>query len=232
MAGGTQRHLLEVLKFIDRDRPVPTGRLTPVRAAVFGAVLSAFGVALLATTTNLLTTALALLCLLWYLAIYTPLKRRTSLNTLAGTVPGALPPVMGVAAATGELGPTAWFLFALLVAWQLPHFLSIAWIHRHDYARAGMVMLPGVAGGAGSTARQVVVQTLLVLLVSLSATPLGLANRSYFVVALCAGLVFLTAAVRFALTRSDASARTLLRVSVLHLPAVLTAFAASRAVMQ
>lgn len=213
------------------DRPVPMGRLSPVRAAVFGAVLSAFGIALLATFTNLLTTGLALLCLVWYLAIYTPLKRRTSLNTLAGTVPGALPPVMGVAAATGALGLPAWFLFALLVAWQLPHFLSIAWIYRHDYAAAGLVMLPGIEGGAGSTARQVVVQTLLVLVVSLSATPLGLANRAYFAVALVAGLVFLAAALRFAFVRSDQAARMLLRVSVLHLPAVLTAFAASRAVM-
>jgi protoheme IX farnesyltransferase len=207
------------------DRPVPTGRLTPVRAAVFGAVLSCLGIALLATTTNVLTTGLALLCIVWYLVIYTPLKSRTSLNTLAGTIPGALPPLMGVAAATGEIGNTGWFLFALVVVWQLPHFLSIAWIYRHDYKRAGMVMLPGIEGGPASTARQVIVQTLLLVSISLAATPLGLAGRMYFVTALVAGIAFLAASVSFALQRSDPSARVLLRVSVLYLPAVLTAYA-------
>lgn len=207
------------------DRPVPTGRLSPVRAAVFGAVLSSLGCALLAGTTNLLTTGLALLCLFWYLLVYTPLKRRTSLNTLAGTIPGALPPLMGVAAATGAIGDVGWFLFALLVIWQLPHFLSIAWIYRNDYRDAGMVMLPGIEGGPVSTSRQVVLQTLTLVLVSLAATPLGLAGRAYFLTALVAGIVFLAAAVSFALQRSDRAARVLLRVSVLHLPAVLTAFA-------
>ena len=116
------------------------------------------GVATLALTSNLLTVALGLVCLAWYLAVYTPLKRRTSLNTLAGTIPGAIPPVMGIAAATGTIPAAGWFLFALLIAWQLPHFLSIAWIYRKEYDEAGFVMLARKDCGGVSTARQVVVQ--------------------------------------------------------------------------
>jgi heme o synthase len=213
------------------QRPVATGRMSAREAAWFGAALSVVGVLVLALTTNLLTVVLGLVCLGWYLAIYTPLKRRTSLNTLAGTIPGAIPPVMGVAAATGAITPGAWFLFALVVAWQLPHFLSIAWIYREQYRQAGFVMLPGVEGGHASTARQVMVHTLLVLVISLAATPLDLAGRAYFFAAAAAGVVLLGAAASFALERNDRAARVLLRVSVLHLPVVLTAFALDRIVL-
>ena len=210
------------------DRPLPAGRMDPWQAIAFGVAISAAGLALLAVAANALTMALGAICLAWYVGIYTPLKKRTSLNTLAGTVPGALPPVMGVAAATGTIAPEAAFLFALVTAWQLPHFLSIAWLYRAQYARAGYAMLPCVAGGETSTARQVVLQALLTITVSLAAVPLGLAGRGYFYAALAAGVVLMGASAAFALERSDRSARTLLRVSILHLPVVLVAFAMDR----
>jgi protoheme IX farnesyltransferase len=135
---------------------------------------------------------------------------------------------MGVAAASGHIGPEGLFLFSLMVAWQLPHFLSIAWLYRADYERAGYAMLPSSPGGEMQTARQVVVQSFLTLVVSLVATPFGLAGRTYLLVAFAAGLVLVAAGLAFALVRTDDSARRLLRVSILHLPIVLTAFALDR----
>lgn len=210
------------------DRPLPAGRIAPRDGLVIGIAMSAAGLVALALATNVLTVTLAAVCLLWYVGIYTPLKTRTSLNTIAGTVCGALPPVMGATAATGRISVEALFLFSLMVAWQLPHFLSIAWLYRDDYARAGYVMLPGEPGGEGQTARQVVVQSLLTVLVSLAAVPFGLAGRTYLFVALGAGLVLCGAGVAFALARTDDAARRLLRVSIIHLPVVLTAFALDR----
>lgn len=211
------------------DRPLPAGRLPAGDAAALGAVLAVAGIAALHLAANPLTAALGAACLVSYVLLYTPLKTRTTLNTLVGTVPGALPPVMGVAAFADALPPEAWFLFALLAAWQIPHFLSIAWIHREDYRRGGFAMLPAVEGGEAATPRQAVVHALLVLVVSLSAFPLRLAGPLYVAVALAAGIGFAAAAVVFARRRTDASARTLLRASLVHLPLVLVAFAWDRA---
>jgi protoheme IX farnesyltransferase len=210
------------------DRPLPAGRLSPRDGLVAGVAMSVAGLAALALATNALTVALAFVCLAWYVAVYTPLKTRTSLNTIAGTISGALPPVMGVAAATGRFTFEAWFLFSLMVAWQLPHFLSIAWLYRGDYERGGYVMLPSVPDGEAQTARQVVVQSLLTMFVSLAAVPFHLAGRTYLLVAFGAGIVLVGAGVAFALARTDDAARRLLRVSILHLPVVLTAFALDR----
>lgn len=210
------------------NRPLPSGRMQPREALVLALSMSVAGLAILAVATNALTVALGAICLVWYAAVYTPLKTRTSLNTIAGTISGALPPVMGVTAATGRIGTEALFLFSLMVAWQLPHFLSIAWLYRADYERAGYAMLPSSPNGESQTARQVVVQSALTLLVSLVATPFGLAGRTYFLVAFAAGIVLVTAGLAFALVRTDDSARRLLRVSILHLPVVLTAFALDR----
>jgi protoheme IX farnesyltransferase len=209
-------------------RPLPAGRMVPRDGLAIGVAMSVTGLATLALATNALTVALAALCLVWYVAVYTPLKTRTSLNTIAGTISGALPPVMGVAAATGRLGVEALFLFSLMVAWQLPHFLSIAWLYRGDYERAGYVMLPSIDGGEAQTARQVVVQSLLTVVVSVVAVPFRLAGTTYLLVAFGSGIVLLGAGVAFALVRTDDSARRLLRVSVLYLPVVLTAFALDR----
>jgi heme O synthase-like polyprenyltransferase len=136
---------------------------------------------------------------------------------------------MGVAAHADALPREAWFLFALLAAWQIPHFLSIAWIHREDYRRGGFAMLPAVEGGEAATPRQAVIHALLVLVVSLTAFPLRLAGPMYVAVALAAGLGFAAAAVWFAVRRTDGSARLLLRASIVHLPLVLLAFAWDRA---
>ncbi len=207
------------------DRPLPAGRVGVAEATLLGCALSLAGLVVLAVASTPLAAALAALTLFTYVAVYTPLKTRTSFNTLVGTVPGALPALMGAAAATGSLSAGAWFLFALVTAWQLPHFLSIAWLYRDDYARAGYVMLPAVTGNSAATARQIVVQGLLTTVVSIAAVPLGLAGRGYFVVALLAGGLLVGAGVVFLVRRTDAAARLALRASLVHLPAVLTAFA-------
>ncbi|MCE9636793.1 MAG: heme o synthase [Planctomycetes bacterium] len=211
------------------DRPLPAGRVPAVDALALGSILSVAGLFTLYQAANQLTAGLAAICLVTYVFLYTPLKTRTTLNTLVGTIPGALPPVMGVAAAVDALPREAWFLFALLVAWQLPHFLSIAWIYREDYRRGGFAMLPVVEGGEDATARQAVIHALLVLVVTMTASPIGLAGRTYTLVALVAGVGFAWTAVRFAQRRTDASARLLLRASLVHLPIVLLAFAWDRA---
>ncbi len=218
----------DVLMVRTRERPVPAGRVAPGEAAVFGGVLSVLGLALLAVASTPLATALAAATLVSYVLVYTPLKTRTSLNTLVGTLPGALPPLIGAAAASGQLSPAAWFLFALIAAWQLPHFLAIAWLYRDDYARAGYAMLPVVTDGSGATGRQVVVQSLLTLLVSMCAVPLGLAGTTYFVIAAAAGAGLVACGALFALRRRDADARLVLRASLVHLPLVLVAFALCR----
>lgn len=207
------------------SRPLPSGRVHPRDALALGVLLAATGLATLAFAANAAAAGVGAACLLSYVLLYTPLKTRTTLNTLVGAVPGALPPVIGVVAAAGAPTPAAWFLFALLAAWQLPHFLAIAWLHREDYRNAGFAMLPSTEGGEAATARQALVQALLVLVVSLVALPLGLAGTTYFFVALGAGLLFAAAAAAFALNRTDAAARRLLRASIVHLPVVFTAFA-------
>ncbi len=222
-----ERHL-DARMIRTRHRPLPTGRVSVAEATVFGLVLAASGLALLAAGANVLTAVLGLICVGTYVGIYTPLKTRTPLNTLVGTVPGALPPVMGVAAATGSLPPSAGFLFALLVVWQLPHFHAIAWLWRDDYERAGFAMLPVVTGGDGTTGRQALIQCVILLGVSLTALPLGLAGVAYSLTALVCGVGFLAAAVHFALRRTDAGASVLMRASILYLPLVLTAFALDR----
>lgn len=211
------------------DRPLPAGRISPRDALLLGVVLSVAGVAVLALAANPLTAALGSACVSTYVLLYTPLKTRTTLNTLVGTLPGALPPVMGAAAASGRISAEAVFLFALLAAWQLPHFLSIAWLHREDYRRAGFAMLPAVQGGEASTARQAFLQALLLLVVSLAAPMLGLTGRTYFYAALGLGLGFVAAAALFARKPDDVSARRLLRASLVHLPLVLAVFAWDRA---
>lgn len=207
------------------DRPVAAGRSTPREALFFGSLLGFTGLGVLWVVANPVAAVYGLLCFAWYVAVYTPLKRRTTLNTLAGTLPGALPPVIGAAAAAGEVSPAAWFLFSVVLIWQLPHFLAIAWLYREQYARAGFVMLAGGESGATSTARQVVVQTLLLVVVTLLGTPLGFAGRVYFAVAVVAGVGFLWAAVAFARSPDDLRARWLLRASLVYLPVVLAAFA-------
>ena len=192
------------------------------RAAVaFGLAIGCAGLFLLAWRVNWLTAILGLIAFLGYVVVYTPLKIRSSMATVVGAIPGAIPPMMGWTAVAGELQPGGWVLFGILFLWQLPHFLAIAWMCRDDYARAGFPMLPVIQPSGHSTARQMVLYSLALIPVSLAPTALGLAGSSYFAGALVFGLCYTALGVVFALKRSDSSARWVLLASVLYLPAVL-----------
>ena len=201
-----------------RLRPLPDGRLQPAESLVFATALSVFGLLILAAGVNTLTAAVALATLLTYALIYTPLKRRSSVSTVVGAIPGALPPVIGWAAARGELSQGAWVLFGIVFLWQLPHFLAIAWIYREDYARAGFPMLPVIEPDGRSTARQAVFYCSALLPVSLAPTLLGMTNAAYFAAALVLGLLFLGLTLKFARTRASADARRLFFGSIIYLP--------------
>jgi heme o synthase len=163
----------------------------------------------------------ALSTLILYVFVYTPLKPLTTLNTAIGAIPGALPPVIGWAAATGRLGAEAWALFLIVFLWQFPHFLAIAWIHREDYARGGHRMLPSVDPSGALTGRQAALHALALVPVGLMPTVVGLAGPYYFAGALLLGLFYLAASVLFWSDVSDRTARRLLRASILYLPAIL-----------
>ncbi len=203
-----------------RHRPLPAGRLTPGEALVFGLALSGSGIVLLATI-NALTPALGAAALASYVLLYTPLKRLTSLCTVVGAVPGAIPPMMGWVAARGTLGPGAWALFAVLFLWQLPHFLAIGWIYREDYARAGFPMLTVLDRDGRSTGRQMMLYSAALIPVTLVAGAAAAAGAGYLWSALALGLLFFGASSRFAWTRSVPAARALFLISVLYLPVLL-----------
>ena len=197
---------------------MPDGRLQPAEAIAFGVALVLGGLALLAAGVNLISAAVALATLLTYALIYTPLKQRTSFATVIGAIPGALPPVIGWAAARGSLSQGAWVLFAIVFLWQLPHFLAIAWMYREDYARAGFPMLPVIEPDGRSTARQAVFYCAALLPVSLGPTLLGMTNSVYFVSALVLGALFLALTLKFARTRTARDARRLFFGSIIYLP--------------
>ncbi len=202
-------------------RPLPSGRLKPSRVRAFGIALSLAGAVYLALVANLLTSLLAVIALLGYLYLYTPSKRKTPLSTLIGALAGAIPPLIGWAAARGRLDPAAWVLYAVLFLWQFPHFMAIAWMYRDDYSRAGYLILPvGV-----NRDRIVIVQSFIVSLtlipISLIPTITGNAGFVYCVGAIALGSIFLVSSARFAFQRSNATARQLLGASIIYLPAVL-----------
>jgi heme o synthase len=210
------------------NRPVPAGRLRANEALLFGAGLAAAGILWLALAANALAALLAALTVTSYVFVYTPLKRVTYLCTLAGAVPGALPPAGGWAAARGEAGAEAWALFAILFFWQLPHFLAIAWMYREEYEKAGFVMLPpGDADGA-ATARQMVRTSLALLIVSLAPAALGVAGGAYLLGAVALGGALLAFATVAALRRTHAAARNLLLASVAYLPLLLVLMMADK----
>jgi protoheme IX farnesyltransferase len=202
------------------DRPIPSGRITPRRALAFAVALSFAGFADLWMGVNPLAALLGLFTLLSYLFLYTPLKSRSWLSTTIGAFPGAMPPMIGFAAAHGSLTSEAWVLFAILFLWQFPHFYSIAWMYREDYARAGIRMLPVVEPDGRSTARQIVLYGLALIPVSLAPSALGMSGRIYLVGALLLGLYFLYSGVRVALDRTILRARNVLMVSVFYLPLI------------
>jgi protoheme IX farnesyltransferase len=201
-----------------RMRPMADGRLSPREALVFASVLTGAGLGVLAVGANLLSALVALLTLASYAIVYTPLKKRTSFSTVVGAIPGALPPVIGWAAAEGELSRGAWVLFGIVFLWQLPHFLAIAWMYREDYARAGFPMLAVIEPDGRSTARQAVIYAAALLPLSLAPTLVGMAGSTYFLGALTLTLFFVGLAVRFGLTRTAADARRLFFGSIIYLP--------------
>ena len=204
-----------------RSRPLPAGRLDLLPAASFGIALSFLGALLLFAAVNPLTAALGVLTLALYVAVYTPLKRLTSLCTIVGAVPGALPPVMGWTAARDSLSAEAWILFAILFFWQMPHFLAIAAAYRDDYARGGHVVLPVIDDDGSSTARQILLYCAALLPVSLLPTIVRLSGALYFWGALALGLAFLGFGLAAAADRTIPAARRLLRFSVVYLPVLL-----------
>jgi protoheme IX farnesyltransferase len=203
-----------------RSRPLPSGRLLPHEAATFGLVVSAAGLLLLAAA-GWLTLLLGALALASYVLAYTPLKRVSSLCTVVGAIPGAIPPMMGWAAARGGLDAGAWALFAVLFLWQLPHFLAIGWMYREDYARGGFPMLPVTDPDGRSTGRQMVLYSAALLPVTLVAGSLASAGPLYLAGAVALGGAFLGFSVRFARAKSIAAARWLFLVSILYLPGLL-----------
>jgi protoheme IX farnesyltransferase len=210
-------------------RPIPSGRMSPGRGLGVGVVLAVAGVAFLGALVNGLTALLALATVLLYVAVYTPLKRITPLNTIVGAVPGAIPPVMGWTAVSGTLGFPAVVLFAILFLWQLPHFLAIAWIFRDDYRRGGFPMLPVVDQDGESTGRQVALYCAALVPVSLVPTFLGLTGPIYFFGALVLGLAFLASGLAMAMHRRGQEARRVLLASVTYLPLLLALLVVDRA---
>lgn len=204
-----------------RNRPLPAGRIDLRPAVAFGIGLSLLGTIELHLGTNPLTAVIGLATLGLYVAAYTPLKRLTSLCTIVGAVPGALPPVMGWTAASGSLSTEAWVLFAILFFWQMPHFLAIAAAFRDDYARGGHVVLPVIDPTGDRTARQSVLYAAALLPVSLLPSIVRMTGESYFWGALLLGIVFLGAALATVRDHSVAAERRLLRWSVAYLPLLL-----------
>ncbi len=210
------------------DRPIPSGRMSPDRALAIGVLLSVVGLLQLTFWVNPLTAFLGAVTLVGYLFVYTPMKRRTSLATVVGAIPGAIPPVMGWAALRGRIDAEAGALFGILFLWQLPHFLAIAWAYREDYKRGGLPMLPVVDPQGRATARQMILYCSVLLPVSLLPTVLGMNGLLYFFCAIPLGFVYLAYSLVFQRLRTDRAAIRLMLASVVYLPALLTAMMLDR----
>jgi len=205
------------------SRPLPGGRMHPEDALWTGLLLSLAGVAILFLLVNTIAALLTLATLGSYLAVYTPLKRITSLNTVVGAVPGALPPLIGWVAATGDLSLPGWILFAILFLWQMPHFLAISWIYRDEYRDAGFQMLSRNDSDGSASGRQSVIYSLALLVASLLPAVLRIASPWYMIPAFLLGVGFATCAARFAFRRNRSTARLLFFASILYLPLLLGA---------
>lgn len=212
---------VDALMLRTRHRAIPAGRVSPENALVYGAVLGMGGVLYIALALNLTAAALAAATLATYVFVYTPLKRRTSLNTLVGAIPGALPPVGGWAAATGSLPREAWLLFLIVFLWQVPHFLALAWILRDDYERAGLRMLTVDDPSGRITGRHIALGSLALVPVSLAPTLFGLTGSLYFIGALVLGLLFAAVAIWMSRVPDSTKAKWLFVASIIYLPALL-----------
>jgi protoheme IX farnesyltransferase len=209
-------------------RPLPDGRLGTREATIFAAAISVAGVLQLWLGANGLAALIAVATIASYALIYTPLKRVTSFATVIGAVPGALPPVIGWAAARGDLALEAWVLFAIVFFWQMPHVLAVSWLYREDYARGGIRVLPVEEPEGRSTSMQVVNYAAALIPVSLLPTVVGLAGRAYFVGAIVLGVFSLALAVRFAQQRTPERARQLFYASLVYLPVLWVLMLANR----
>jgi len=203
------------------SRPLPSGQLIPREAFLFGIVLIAVGTLYLALATNAFATLLGILTSIAYLCAYTPLKRKTTLATMIGAFPGAVPPLIGWVAARGTLGMNGWILFAMLFLWQFPHFDAIAWVYREDYARAGIQMLPVVDREGRRTFREILLTAALLVPVSLLPALTGLAGAHYFFGALVLGILLVEVCLWAAASKTNIRAKWLMHATVLHLPVLL-----------
>jgi protoheme IX farnesyltransferase len=210
------------------SRPIPSGLVTPLKAFLFGLALIVLGEVELALGVNGLTAWIGFATVGSYLLLYTPMKQRTWLSTTVGAFPGAMPPLIGFAAARGALTLEAWVLFAIIFLWQFPHFYSIAWMYKDDYARAGIRMLPVVEPDGVSTSRHILAFALLLLPVSLLPGFLNMTGHWYLAAALLLGAFFLRSAVRVARNRTLPNARLVLKASVIYLPLLYVALVLDR----
>ena len=201
-----------------RTRPLPRGRLSTTESTGFGVLLSVLGLGELTLGVNVVAAAVALVTLASYVLVYTPLKTRTWHSTLVGAFPGALPPVIGWAAATGDIGWGAVSLFAMVFLWQMPHFFAIAWMHREDYASAGLPLLPVIEPDGRSTGRQAWLYAVALVVASETPAYVGLAGMPYLVVAAVLGVAIIGLSVDFARTLTHQSARRLFLASITYLP--------------
>ena len=204
-----------------RLRPLPDGRITPRSALLFSVGISVAGTLYLGLTVNWLTATLGALTLTSYIFIYTPLKRISTLCTIVGAVPGAIPPLMGWTAATGSLGVGGWILFGILFFWQLPHFMAISWIYREDYGRAGFEMVSVRDADGTSTARQAILYSLALIAVSVAPLFAKMNGLTYLAGAVISGLVLLAASIAFFFDRSNRTAKRLFMASNVYLVVVM-----------
>lgn len=211
-----------------RTRPIPAGRMSARDAVMLGAFFSVAGVGYLAIACNALSALLAAATIAVYICAYTPLKRVSTVNTLVGGIPGALPPLIGWAAARGSLHTPAWSLFAILFCWQMPHFFAIAWMYREDYARAGFRMLSGSDRDGARSGRQSIVFTMLLIVASSLPALIGLSSLAFLPLEIGAGLLFLALAFRFYQKRQVADARRLFFASIIYLPILLGLLVATK----
>ena len=227
VAGGTAA----LNQYVERDmdavmrrtasRPLPTGQLQPRQVLAFGIGSIVIGGFWLALEVNLIAAAVALATTLLYLGAYTPLKKRTPLATAVGAFPGALPPLIGWAAATGSLSLGGWTLFAILFFWQFPHFMAIAWMYREDYARAGIKMLPVVDPKGDATFAQIIWTSAVLVPASLLPALVGIAGIRYFFGALVLGMILLQVGIWANRTRTNVRAKWLMHATVAHIPLLL-----------
>ncbi|HEV3482576.1 MAG TPA: heme o synthase [Candidatus Acidoferrales bacterium] len=203
------------------SRPLPSGLLQPKEVLLFGLSTIVAGAAWLALLVNGLAALVALVTSVLYLGLYTPLKTRTTLSTAVGAIPGALPPLIGWAAARGSLSLGGWVLFAILFFWQFPHFMAIAWMYREDYARAGIRMLPVVDRKGDSTFRQIIWTSAVLVWVSALPAVVGMAGKYYFFGALILGMILLQVGLWANRTRTNVRAKWLMHATVAHIPLLL-----------